>query len=484
MDAYALFDALTDVQDSFLAETERRLYGKKRRAIGVYLLAAVLIVLLCFTTAMAVDVDFRQRVLSLFKVAETLPQQEVSQSVTLQGGIQADYVFVPAYARTEGGMFIVCTDETERKQGSHYAAYAYENGELVRQENHRFDQTYTFRGKTYRLVFDWAEHNGRAAITWVPTADEQRRLGGEENWRLEGNLTTQYRAKLSSWPVTIDLRTGALTDTLAGCDTSRFPEGTFVETWPDEHGRCLLARLRDENTYRYDRYYFDGETVTPISTLCGGEPSLAYLSGNMLVYWQWEDDAPPPGAFSAWRIDLDTMERLPVFTDVPATAGYASEDALLAAGILPVYPEFPNGYPLTPGMVSGGSGRLALKMAEDRTVTLIDTQTSRSIPVEGYTLPDVPEGDIWFYSNPARTRLLVALEDRDANYNFTRIAVLGLKDGFLLDRRSAPAVKERHITWLDDDRFIISCSNDDGQYGMTGSWFYIYDLSEKSDNAE
>ncbi len=28
MDAYALFDALTDVQDSFLTETERRLYGK------------------------------------------------------------------------------------------------------------------------------------------------------------------------------------------------------------------------------------------------------------------------------------------------------------------------------------------------------------------------------------------------------------------------------------------------------------------------
>lgn len=131
MDAYALFDALTDVQDSFLAETERRLYGKKRRAIGVYLLAAVLIVLLCFTTAMAVDVDFRQRVLSLFKVAETLPQQEVSQSVTLQGGIQADYVFVPAYARTEGGMFIVCTDETERKQGSHYAAYPTGKGQLT-----------------------------------------------------------------------------------------------------------------------------------------------------------------------------------------------------------------------------------------------------------------------------------------------------------------------------------------------------------------
>ena len=47
MDAYALFDALTDVRDGFLEETERRLHGKKRRRVGVYLLAAVLIALVC-----------------------------------------------------------------------------------------------------------------------------------------------------------------------------------------------------------------------------------------------------------------------------------------------------------------------------------------------------------------------------------------------------------------------------------------------------
>lgn len=59
-------------------------------------------------------------------------------------------------------------------------------------------------------------------------------MGGEENWRLEGGLTTQYRVKLGNWPVTIDLRTGALTDPLAGYDTSLFPKDAFVETWPDE----------------------------------------------------------------------------------------------------------------------------------------------------------------------------------------------------------------------------------------------------------
>lgn len=77
MDAYALFDALTDVRDGFLEETERRLHGKKRRRVGMYLLAAVLIVLLCFSSAVALDADFRQRVLSLFQVTESCPRRPV-----------------------------------------------------------------------------------------------------------------------------------------------------------------------------------------------------------------------------------------------------------------------------------------------------------------------------------------------------------------------------------------------------------------------
>ena len=36
MDAYALFDALTDVQDSFLTETERRLCTAKSGAPSAY----------------------------------------------------------------------------------------------------------------------------------------------------------------------------------------------------------------------------------------------------------------------------------------------------------------------------------------------------------------------------------------------------------------------------------------------------------------
>ena len=96
MDAYALFDALTDVRDGFLEETERRLHGEKRRRVGVYLLAAVLIVLLCFSSAVALDADFRQRVLSLFQVAEVVAIQLVKAYDSDAAGLLSAMAEYPA----------------------------------------------------------------------------------------------------------------------------------------------------------------------------------------------------------------------------------------------------------------------------------------------------------------------------------------------------------------------------------------------------
>lgn len=484
MDAYALFDALTDVQDSFLTETERRLYGKKRCAIGVYLLAAVLIVLLCFTTAMAADVDFRQRVLSLFTVKETPPREEVIQSVTLQGNIQADYIFIPDYAYLQGGMFVVCTDETEYKQGSHYAAYAYENGELVRQENHRFDQTCTYRGKTYRIVFDWAAHDGQVAKTWVPTLDEARQLSpsGPE-WGLWGGSPEQYLIVLEErYPLLANLRTGEFVEPLAAFDLSELSYHYHPNyAWHSEDfSRWLLPTFSED---AMDYVYFDtlsGKSYH-VSELCGHLfPRDADFSGSYnakvledkLVCWWLEEGETPSGLIYGCRIDLNTLEKLLLFDGIPLNAD--------------------DGYRTIPGLVflprlQMNGGRLAMEVAEDRSVTLIDLKTAQRIPVEGYTLPQrqALHQTTVTVSNPSGTRLLVAACEPGHIFSYDNIAVLGLDGGFLLERSGLdPEVLERDITWLDDDRFVILCQVENDHYAVTGSWFYIYDLSEKNDNAE
>lgn len=209
MDAYTLMDALTDVREGFLEETEALLRRKKRRRVGPYLLAAALIALLSVTTAMAVDADFRSRVLSLFTVTETVPEQasDSGKTVALSDGVTASYIFVPDYAHIEGGMFMVCTDDVALRQGSHYAAYVYENGALVRQEEQHFDQVYTQDGQTYHLRFDWAAHDDRVAITWSPALDDID--GGE--WQLHGGTTEAFRVTLGEQAMALDLRSGALT---------------------------------------------------------------------------------------------------------------------------------------------------------------------------------------------------------------------------------------------------------------------------------
>lgn len=209
MDAYTLMDALTDVREGFLEETEAQLRRKKRRRAGSYLLAAALIALLSVTTAMAVDADFRGRVLSLFTVAETVPGQpsDSGKTVALSEGVTASYIFVPDYAHIEGGMFMVCADDVALRQGSRYGAYVYEDGALVEQEEQHFDQVYTQDGQTYHLRFDWVAHDGQAAITWAPALDDID--GGE--WQLRGGTQEAFRVTLGERVMALDLHSGALT---------------------------------------------------------------------------------------------------------------------------------------------------------------------------------------------------------------------------------------------------------------------------------
>lgn len=214
MNAYTLLDGLTDVRDRYLLETEERLFAapKKRRPIGAYLLAATLAVLLCFGTALAVDSDLRERVFALFTVADTPPHGEADSGIVTDLGdsVTAEYIFVPRFARIDGGMFLVCADEVEMNQGSHYDAYVYENGELVQQENRTFDEVYTVNGQRYHLQFQWAAYGDNVTCTWTPSiGDQSDEEQGE--WRVCGGTVTQYRVALDGAYFDLDLTTGELT---------------------------------------------------------------------------------------------------------------------------------------------------------------------------------------------------------------------------------------------------------------------------------
>lgn len=484
MEAFVLFDALTDVRGNFLEETEQRLYGKRRRGAGAYVLAAALIALLCFTTAMALDTDFRQKVLSLFTVSEEVPREN-GRTVTLAEGIEAEYLFVPGYARTDAGMFLVCTDEVEMNQGSHYAAYAYENGALVRQEDHRFDEMFTAPDGKYRVTFDWAAHDGRVAVTWVaPRGDGNDIL-------LLGGSPERYLILLNGrYPLLADLNAGAVTAPLAGFDGEELPYIDGCVWHSDDMTRWLLGSY---SARAQEFFYFDtakGE-MQRATELCGRALSdeiygtwpygCQVLDGYMVCWWLEQDDSVF-GHFSGCRIDLDTLEKLPLFDSLSGTVGVNSA-ALELKGVPGYDPGTASAYPLEEGLIylphsQRQGGRLALEMSADRSVTLIDMQTAERISVEGYTVPEQPFPRLTIIGNPSGDRVLIAGRSDETDGNFDNIAVLGLDGGVVLERRSAEGVNERYITWLDDDHFIITCSDDtDSRPQGDDSWFYIYDLS-------
>ena len=50
---------------------------------------------------------------------------------SIGGVIEGSYVHVPTASYARNGVFTICTDEVEMKQGSHYDAYYEENGDRV-----------------------------------------------------------------------------------------------------------------------------------------------------------------------------------------------------------------------------------------------------------------------------------------------------------------------------------------------------------------
>ncbi len=63
--------------------------------------------------------------------------------------------------------YLICTDPQEMQQGSHYGAFSMEGG-LVQWESCTFFGEVTILGQTISFEFDYAVHNGKVVITYVP----------------------------------------------------------------------------------------------------------------------------------------------------------------------------------------------------------------------------------------------------------------------------------------------------------------------------
>ena len=178
MNSNQLIDAIGAVNDAAVLDAKAFHYRGdaaaarprfRKMTVGV---AAVLAVLLCIVAvAFAVDQEFRAAVLSFFHISaedhvERVPveDQPLTGDDAAGKNITVTRVRVPNNGHAANGLFAICSDEIEYKQGSHYDLYKQEGGELVKLELQSTRRDFSYNGTAYGVYLEWAEDKeGRCA---------------------------------------------------------------------------------------------------------------------------------------------------------------------------------------------------------------------------------------------------------------------------------------------------------------------------------
>lgn len=450
-----LLDAIGMLDDRFFEEQHKtRTVSLKRKFTA--LLAAVLIMILSIATAMAINTDFREFVFRFFHIEQTqmIPDSSIDADLSIDDMfaeepiiigdvIEGTYVHTPVSTHARSGIYIVCTDEVEMRQGSHYDGYCIENGEFIKLEEHTFQQDYTLYGNDLHLEFDWVEYNGAVSITHVEPNDifrKENESGDASAALFTLQLTWQDEEGEhhgTSYPVLLNLYTGELTDILAGTSASRMPQIDKSAISPD-HTKLLLGQNTEEG---YFLYYVDlaRKQVYSVDEFSGQHATACSLIGNTLACWSLQENR-----YTAWKIDLTTMERSELFSSVFNAAATPEADA----GI--VFMEGFDGLNRWGDMYIGS--RFALEVDEAQNVYVIDLTTGAKTQIEGYTWRNNTQRT----PSPDGKKLLLAGEG-SAGSDFEYIGVLDF-DTMMFAEFSRENELDEYLAYWFDKNTVIVCS--------------------------
>lgn len=465
-----LLDAIGMLDERFFEEQHKPRTSSLKGKFTA-LLAAVLIIILSIATAMAVSPDFRELVFRFFHIEQTqvIPDSSIDTDLSVDDMfaedpiiigdvIEGNYVHTPVSTHARSGTYIVCTDEVEMRQGSHYDGYYIENGEFIKLEEHTFQQDYTLYGNDLHLEFDWVEYNGAVSITYVEPNDIFRKDNESGNasaalFTLHLTWQDEDGSHGTSYPVLLNLHTGELTDILAGTDVNKMPRIDKSAISPD-HTKLLLGQNTEEG---YFLHYVDliNKQVYSIDELSGQHATACSLIDNTLACWSLQEDH-----YTAWKIDLTTLERAELFTSVLNAAATPESDA----GIV-----FMEGFDSLNrwGDMYIGS-RFALGVDEAQSVYVIDLTTGTKAQIDGYTWRDNTQRT----PSPDGKKLLLA-GGGAVGSDFEYVGVLDFDSMMFAEFSRENELDEYLAYWFDKDTVII-CSEVSSE--SLCSDYYLYRL--------
>ena len=423
-----------------------------RRALSLAA-AVMLMTTVLFMTAFAVSEDFREFVFRFFSVEQTnvvpeyIPETELVETdmfvepegFNTGGEIEGRYIHAPVSTHARGGIYLVCTDAVEMRQGSRYDAYYEENGEFFRLDEHTFNREYTLYGNTIHVEFDWVEYGGQVHFTWIDP-EVQFRKSNESGGASSALFTfwLSWQDGETAYPVLLNLHTGELTDILAGTGANRM-QGIAKAAINAAHTSLLLEQETDGG---YFLHYVDLESgqIYSLDELSGQRTDACSLTEDALICWSLQN-----GYYQAWRFRLPGMERTELFDGV-FNAGATPEDD---AGI--VFMEGFDDLNRWGDMYIGS--RFALEVDEARNVWVIDLRTGVKTWIEGFQWHQ----NVQRTPSPDGTKLLLAGKEKDG-MDFTYVGVLDFENRRHVEfsRNNENGGNEYLAYWFTKDSVVIT----------------------------
>ena len=472
MNSKQILSAMNNISSEYILSAQEKLeydsedipmsqiQGKGRRTIrrALTLAAAVILILsVGFTTALALNTEFRDLVFTFFNIdePEIIPENVTDEGATnsmeveegqinIGGVIEGTYIHFPNMSAVRNGIFTVCTDDVQMNSGSQYDAYYEKDGAFIRLEEKTFDQTYNLFGNDIHVTFDWVEHNGTVATTFIESEAPFVKFSGA------GDVTSTLmwlqidppgEEVFGYYPVLINVRTGELTDICAGLGIENLRQIRQAAI-SDDLTQMLIVDW-DRNIYYTDLV---GRKLYAVDDLLGQKCAACALVDGMLVAW-----SENYGTVTVRVFDPATWESRETYTGQP---------------------DFISGFDSTihSGQMYRGT-RFAIETDANQNVYVIDLLNGQRAILNDFTWNQGT--DVYTECVPSADGTKLLIYSRGKTTYYATIGVLDFtgQTYIAFSRENVGAVNEHAVYWNDNDSIIIETGGADQT-----KQYYLYRL--------
>lgn len=436
MNEEKLIFAIGEIEDSYILSAEKRLNNKtKSRKVIICIAAVVALLLTTFATAMAVNEDFRESVLSIFSISET---EQVQHSGMVEiGDVNASYMELNDRYILRNGLVYMAREEV---------FCIFNDGELIELETKTNSIDFQHNGVTMSLRYAYTVFDGQLHTMEISQDNMDMNplmycwsitpLRGSED---KAWLTTlnEIDGDYSAYPLLLDVSTGDMVDILQGIDL----QGIVCDAWFfSPNNKYAVIRTAGDDRLAD----IENNTVTELKDC---HESYFLSDGSLLCFESVGD------GFDLIRRNLENGEEITLLHNEHFAGKTADHSGYMNIDYY------------------GGAGNHALLIDESGSVTMLDLRDGSKLLLDGITKEQGEK--VYTLESADGSQVLVAVKERGTQGVFRSLGIIDCENGTLkiFDRNNI----------LDSDGEQLLGFMADGSIGIIGmseegQWLYVYDF--------